>query len=171
MKRVSIEEQLKTDYPDREIIYNANDGSISIDQNLINLMMDKEEIAAININSRSGRNYYQAIVQFLYEKYAFSPSKQSYADSLITFKEDYDKYRIQNLAKDYKIGFLEDGESVIAVPINGSFNEQALIEEDKELQGRIKVEKLKKEAGLEDDFGYLLDIENSYIPQEKRNKN
>ena len=159
MRRTTILQQLESDYPGVRIAFDEDRSLLLMDDNKISLLLDREMFERINVHSNSGKNYYQAIVQLIYSQYRISPEKGSYADGLITYREEYQKYRIGNLAKDYGIGFLEDenGE-VIAVKIDGDLEKPVMIEEDLDLQERLKIERRKAEEGLDDDFGLLLDV-------------
>ena len=53
--------------------------------------------------------------------------------SLLLDKEEYSKYRLQNLSRDYGISFLEDGNEVVAVKINGDMEKPVMIEENEHL--------------------------------------
>ena len=129
----------------------------------ISLLLESDELENINVHAHSGRNYYQALNQLIYSKLELTPRKNSLADSLIIHKQDYNRYRLQNLARDYGIGFLEDGDEVIALDIEADFEKRVMIEEDEELKERLRIEKLKAAADLGEDYGILLELDDEKL--------
>jgi len=151
MKRTSIPQQLKLDYPGRKISFDNKRSLLLIDEYKVGLLLDEEELEHIHVHTKSGKNFYQAITQLIYSKYQLTPAKSSYAETLITFKEEYEKFRVQNLAEDYGIGFLEDGDEVIAVKITGDMEKPVLIEEDEKIDPKLI-------SDPADYFGYLIEV-------------
>ncbi len=154
MKRISLAEQLNNDYPGTSISVDFERCILSLDNHRISLLSDPDELRNVNIFSKAGRNYYQAISQLIYSKYNLLPTKGSLADSLITTKEELNNYRLQNLSNDYGIGFLEDGDEVIAVKVDSGTNRTIGIEEDE----RIDTPDYIKEIQHIDDYGRLIEI-------------
>ena len=151
MPKASIPEQLKLDYPDIDISFDEKRNLLIMGDHKISLLLNRKELEHVNVHSASGKNYYQAVSQILYANYSLVPSENSLADQLISYREDYEKYRVQNLARDYGIGFLEDGDDVIAVKVNGDIEKPVMIEEGEHLSD-------KKIHKPEDDFGYLIEL-------------
>lgn len=151
MKRISIQQQLKLDYPGVNVSFDEERNHLIMDDKKLSLLINKEEFEHINTNSKSGKNYYQAIAQLIHTRYQLVPKPGSMADELIKTREEYNKFRVQNLSRDYGIGFLEDGEEVIAVKITGDMEKPLTIEEGEHLS-RNQI------SNPEDTFGYLIEI-------------
>jgi len=93
----------------------------------MSLLNSTSSLETMNIFSRSGRSFYQAIVQLLYSNYNIIPHDGSYASSLIILKEDLKKYKIQKLAKEWGIGFLEENGNVLALDIDDGIERDLLL--------------------------------------------
>ncbi|MCD6395967.1 MAG: hypothetical protein J7L71_00370, partial [Spirochaetaceae bacterium] len=104
MNKSSISAQLKNDYPDLNIYIDAVNRMVVAENYKMRLLNSTSSLETMNIFSRSGRSFYQAIVQLLYSNYNIIPHDGSYASSLIILKEDLKKYKIQKLAKEWGIG-------------------------------------------------------------------
>ncbi|MDC7226868.1 MAG: hypothetical protein PQJ61_08880 [Spirochaetales bacterium] len=164
LPRKNIFQQLKLDFPGSSISFDEARDLLLMDNHKISLLLDREELERVNVHSRNGRNYYQAIVQLIYSNYQLVPQKNSYADSMIAYREDYNQFRIGNLARDYGIGFLEDDKDVMAVKIDADFESPVMIEEDEDLQEKMRIERLKQELLEENelktgDYGILLNLD------------
>ena len=100
------------------------------DNHKMSLLNSTSSLETMNIFSRSGRSFYQAIVQLLYSNYNIIPQDGSYAFSLIILKEDLKKYKIQKLAKEWGIGFLEENGNVLALDIDDGIERDLLLESE-----------------------------------------
>lgn len=154
MKRINLIEQLNKDYPDTIVKLDAKNNMLTLDNHHLNLLADPDELQNANVLTIAGRNYYQAISQLIYSKYDLLPKEGSLADSLITTSEELNNFRIQNLSNDYGIGFLEDGDEVIAVKVDSDVQRTARIEEDE----RIETPDYIKEIEHIDEYGKLIEI-------------
>ncbi|RKX87263.1 MAG: hypothetical protein DRP58_03150 [Spirochaetes bacterium] len=130
MIKSSISAQLQHDYPDFKIYLDVKNRMIIADHHKLSLLTSSRALENINIFSRSGKSFYQAIVQLLYSNFNIVPNKESYADTLIILKEDLDKYKVQKLAKEYGIGFLEDEENILAIEVDDGIEKNFLLEDD-----------------------------------------
>jgi hypothetical protein len=120
MDKISISEQLKHDYPDYKIHLDTERRMIVADEHKMSLLNSSSALEVMNIFSLSCKSFYQAITQLLYSNFNITPQTGSYASTLIILKEDLNKYKVQKLAKDWGIGFLEDDEDI--KNINGENN-------------------------------------------------
>jgi hypothetical protein len=128
MNKSSISAQLQNDYPDYEIYLDTNNRMIVADNHKMSLLNSTSALEVINIFSKSGKSFYQAITQLLYSNFEILPEKGSYAYSLIILQEDLKKYKVQKLAKEWGIGFLEDNEDVLALEIEDGIKRDLLLE-------------------------------------------
>jgi len=154
MKRTNLSNQLNIDYPLSSISFDAENSMLTIDNHRISLLSDPDDLKNVNVFSKAGRNYYQAIAQLIYSKYKLLPREGSLADNLIATNEEYNKYRIQNLSSDYGLGFIEDGGKVIAVKISSDIERSALIEED----AGVDIPDYLKEMDNIGDYARLIEI-------------
>jgi len=122
-----ISAQLKNDYPELNIYIDAVNRMVVADNYKMSLLNSTSSLETMNIFSRSGRSFYQAIVQLLYSNYNIIPHDGSYASSLIILKEDLKKYKIQKLAKEWGIGFLEENGNVLALDIDDGIERDLLL--------------------------------------------
>ena len=172
MNKSTISEQLQHDYPDYTIYLDADNRMVVADDHKMSLLNSPAALQTMNIFSRSGRSFYQAITQLLCSNYNIIPKAGSYADTLIIRQEDLDKYKVQKLAKEWGIGFLETGIDVLAVEVEDGVERDLLLEsnvpyvepEDEELlselEGLPDDEELNNWAKLEElDF----DVEMAYL--------
>ncbi len=130
MNKSSISEQLKHDYPDYDIYLDSNRMMLVADNHEMRLLSSSISLQTVNIFSRSGRSFYQAITQLLCSNYDVFPEEGSYASTLIILKKDLNKYKVQKLAKEWGIGFLETGEDVVALEVNDGIERDFLLESD-----------------------------------------
>ncbi|MCK5154280.1 MAG: hypothetical protein KAQ93_07970 [Spirochaetales bacterium] len=144
MNKSSISEQLKHDYPYYKIYLDAGNRMVVADNHKMSLLNSTSALETMNIFSQSGRSFYQAITQLLYSNYGVLPKKGSYASTLIILQEDLKKYKIQKLAKEWGIGFLEDNEDILALEVDDG------IERDLLLEGSEMYEELDELSGNEE---------------------
>jgi hypothetical protein len=125
----SISTQLQYDYPHCKIFLDADNRLIQVDFHKMSLMLTPSGLKSINIFSRSGKTFYQALVQLIYTNFNILPQEGSYAESLIILKEDVDKYKLQKMAKEFGIGFFEDGEDIIAIEVDDGIEKNLLLDD------------------------------------------
>lgn len=154
MNKVSISAQLQHDYPDYKIYLDADRRMVVADNYKMSLLNNPSSLHSMNIFSRSGKSFYQAIVQLLYSNYNVLPQKGSYADTLIILREDLDKFKIQKLAREWGIGFLESSEYIIAVDVDDGIKRSLLPE-------RTEVSDELSEDGESSDSGTSVDWDNN----------
>lgn len=130
MNKSTISEQLKHDYPDYTIYLDAENRVLVADNHKMSLLISPIALETINIFSRSGKSFYQAITQLLCSHYDVLPVEGSYASTLIILKKDLNKYKVQKLAKEWGIGFLETGEDVLALEVDDRVERNFLLESD-----------------------------------------
>ena len=130
MNKFSISTQLQNDYPDYKIYLDADSRMIVADDHKMSLLNTPSVLHSMNIFSRSGKSFYQAIAQLLYSNYNIRPLKGSYADTLIILKEDLNKFKVQKLAREWGIGFLESDEDIVAVGVDDGIERTLLPEGD-----------------------------------------
>ncbi len=130
MAETNISVQLKHDYPDQEIIIDAENQVIRVNDFKNVLLLSTSSIQHMNIFSSAGKHFYQVIVNLIYSRFDILPAEGSYADSLIIRKEDVREYRIKRLADLFKLGFLEDDDDIMAVGIDSGTPLPLLLEED-----------------------------------------
>ena len=130
MNRSGISTQLQHDYPDYKIYLDADSRMIVAGDHKMSLLNSPSALQTMNIFSRSGKSFYQAIVQLLYSNYNVLPQKGSYADTLIILREDLNKYKVQKLAKEWGIGFLEDEKNIVAVGVDDGIESTLLLGSD-----------------------------------------
>ena len=128
-----ISAQLKNDYPKLNIYIDAVNRMVVADNYKMSLLNSTSSLETMNIFSRSGRSFYQAIVQLLYSNYNIIPQDGSYASSLIILKDDLKKYKIQKLAKEWGIGFLEENGNILALDIDDGIERELLLESETDL--------------------------------------
>ena len=149
MNKSSISEQLQYDYPDIQIYLDPNSRMIVAGNFKMSLLNSSSALESMNIFSRSGKSFYQAIAQLLYFNYEILPGEGSYASTLIILKEDLKKYKIQKLAKEWGIGFLENDDDVLALEVDDGV-ERDLLLEGAELDEDSESEELEEWAKLEE---------------------
>lgn len=149
MIKSSISEQLQHDYPDYKIYLDVNNRMIVADNHKMSLLNSSSALESINIFSKSGKSFYQAITQLLYSNFNILPQGGSYASSLIILKEDLKKYKVQKLAKEWGIGFLEDNDKVLALEVDDGV-ERDLLLGSPEIEGELESEELEEWAKLEE---------------------
>lgn len=149
MNKSSISEQLKHDYPDHEIYLDADRRMVVADSHKMSLLNSTSALETMNIFSQSGKSFYQAISQLLYSNYGVLPMDGSYASTLIILKEDLKKYKIQKLAKEWGIGFLEDNEDVLALEVDDGIERELLLESDERYE-ELEYEVVNEWAKLEE---------------------
>jgi hypothetical protein len=130
MSLSNISIQLQNDYPDCEISLEADSRMIIVDKHKMSLMLTPSGLKSINIFSRSGRTFYQTLVQLIFTNYGILPSEGSYADTLIIRQEDLNKFKIQKLAREWGIGFIENGGDIVAVNVDDGINRNLLLESE-----------------------------------------
>ena len=134
MNRSGISTQLQHDYPDYKIYLDADSRMIVAGDHKMSLLNTPSALQTMNIFSRSGKSFYQAIVQLLYSNYNVLPQKGSYADTLIILREDLNKYKVQKLAREWGIGFLEDDKNIVAVGVDDGIERALLLEGDEKIE-------------------------------------
>ncbi len=134
MNKSTISEQLKYDYPDYEIYLDSSSRMIVADNHKMSLLNTSSDLQTINIFSRSGRSFYQAITQLLCSNFDVLPEGGSYASTLIILKKDLNKYKIQKLAKEWGIGFLETNEEILTVGVDYDIEKNLLLESPEVLE-------------------------------------
>ncbi len=149
MNKSIISDQLKHDYPDYNIYLDVKKRMVVADDHKMSLLNSSSALQTLNIFSRSGKSFYQAITQLLCSNYNIIPKEGSYADSLIIRQEDLDRYKVQKLAKEWGIGFLENSEAdVLVLEVDDGIERKLLLENDDALE---KVdEELEEWAQLEE---------------------
>jgi len=167
MNKSSISEQLKHDYPDYKIFLDSNSRVIVANNYKMNLLNTSSDLETMNIFSRYGKNFYQAITQLLCSHYDVLPAIGSYASTLIILKEDLNKYKIQKLAQEWGIGFLETNEDVLAVKVEDGIERDLLLEspevieelfEEKYLPENNETLHYLSKASEEEDWAELVEI-------------
>ena len=128
MNKSIISDQLTHDYPDYKIYLDADNRMVVADDHKMSLLNSPAALQTMNIFSRSGRSFYQAITQLLCSNYNIIPKAGSYADHLIILPADLNKYKVQKLAKEWGIGFLETGKDVLAVEVEDGIERNLLLE-------------------------------------------
>lgn len=128
MNKSSISKQLQHDYPDYKIHLDTDKRMIVVDNHKMGLLNSTSALETINIFSKSGKSFYQAISQLLYSTYKILPKEGSYASTLIILQKDLKKYKVQKLAKEWGIGFLEDNEDVLALEVDDGVERDLLLE-------------------------------------------
>ncbi len=128
MNKSIISEQLRHDYPDYTIYLDAENRMVVADNHKMSLLNSSAALQTMNIFSRSGRSFYQAITQLLCSNYNIVPKAGSYADSLIIRQEDLNKYKVNKLAEEWGIGFLETGKDILAVEVDDGIERDLLLE-------------------------------------------
>ncbi|MEA1911904.1 MAG: hypothetical protein U9N32_09570, partial [Spirochaetota bacterium] len=134
MNKSIISDQLKHDYPDYKIYLDSDKKMVIADDQIMTLLNSPHSLATMNIFSRSGRSFYQAITQLLCTNYNILPAVGSYAATLIILPEDLQKYKIQKLAKEWGIGFLETNKDVMAVRVETGIQRNLLLESPEVLE-------------------------------------
>ncbi len=134
MNKSTISAQLQHDYPDYKIYLDPDSRMIVADNHKMSLLNTPSALQTMNIFSRSGKSFYQAIVQLLYSNYNVLPQKGSYADTLIILREDLNKYKVQKLAREWGIGFLEDDKNIVAVGVDDGIERALLLEGDEKIE-------------------------------------
>jgi hypothetical protein len=173
MNKSSISTQLQHDYPDYKIYLDADSRMIVADDHKMSLLNTPSVLHSMNIFSRSGKSFYQAIAQLLYSNYNIRPLKGSYADTLIILKEDLNKFKVQKLAREWGIGFLESDEDIVAVGVDDGIERTLLLEGDEVTEELFEDdESLEFPDSIEQDdssFGVLeeLDFEDEIAYLEK----
>ncbi|MCK5674355.1 MAG: hypothetical protein KAH95_13325, partial [Spirochaetales bacterium] len=104
------------------------------DNHKMSLLNSTSALESINIFSKSGKSFYQAIAQLLYSTFEILPEEGSYASTLIILKEDLKKFKIQKLAKEWGIGFLEDNEDILALEIDDGIERDLLLENSESVE-------------------------------------
>ena len=69
MNNSSISAQLKNDYPELNIYIDAENRMVVAGNHKMSLLNSISSLETMNIFSRSGRSFYQAIAQLLYSNY------------------------------------------------------------------------------------------------------
>ncbi len=128
MNKSIISEQLRHDYPDYTIYLDAENRMVVADNHKMSLLNSSDALQTMNIFSRSGRSFYQAITQLLCSNYNIVPKAGSYADSLIIRQADLNKYKVHKLAEEWGIGFLETGKDILAVEVDDGIERDLLLE-------------------------------------------
>lgn len=134
MNKSIITDQLQHDYSDYKIYLDADRRMLVADDHIMSLLNSPSALQTMNIFSRSGRSFYQAIAQLLSSNYNIVPKEGSYADKLIIRQEDLNKYKVQKLAKEWGIGFLEDNEDVLVVEVDDGIERKLLLESPEVLE-------------------------------------
>ncbi len=150
MNKSSISEQLQYDYPGYKIYLDIDKRMVVVDNHKMSLLNSTSALETINIFSKSGKSFYQAITQLLYSTYEILPKEGSYASTLIILKEDLKKYKIQKLAKEWGIGFLEDNEDVLALEIEDGVERDLLLESSELFEELYDNEEVSEWAKLEE---------------------
>ncbi len=151
MNKSTISEQLKHDYPDYAIHLDSDSRMIVADNHKMTLLNTSSDLETMNIFSRYGRYFYQAITQLLSSNFDVLPEEGSYASTLIILKKDLNKYKVQKLAKEWGIGFLETGKEVLAVEVDDGIERNLLIENNVPYEEQKDEELLPELEGLPDD--------------------
>lgn len=99
-----------------------------VDDHEMTLLNSPAELQNMNIFSRAGRNFYQALTQLISSIYGIVPQEGSYADSLVVRQEDIARAKLQKMAKEYGIGFLENDEDILAVEVDDGTEKTLLLE-------------------------------------------
>jgi len=149
VNKSSISEQLQYDYPSYKIYLDTKNRMVVADDHKMSLLNSTSALESINIFSKSGKSFYQAITQLLYSNYEILPKEGSYASALIILKEDLKKFKIQKLAKEWGIGFLEDTEDILALEIDDGIEKKLLLE-NYELIQDLEGEEVNEWAKLEE---------------------
>ena len=134
MNKFSVSEQLQHDYPDYGIYLDTDNRMVVADNHKMSLLNSTSALESINIFSKSGKSFYQAIAQLLYSTFEILPEEGSYASTLIILKEDLKKFKIQKLAKEWGIGFLEDNEDILALEIDDGIERDLLLENSESVE-------------------------------------
>ena len=129
MESSPITAQLNHDYPERNIVLDADNQMLKVDGENNVLLLSSSAIRRMDIFTSAGKHFYQVIVNLIYSRFDILPEKGSYADSLIVTKEELREYRVRKAAQRYKVGFLEDDEGVFAIGIDDGKNFPLLSEE------------------------------------------
>jgi len=151
MNKSTISAQLQHDYPDYHIYLDAERRMLVADKHKMSLLNSPSALETMNIFSRSGKSFYQAITQLLCSNYNIIPKEGSYADSLIIRQEDLDRYKVQKLAKEWGIGFLENSEAdILVLEVDDGIERNLLLENDSSLEKVVGQEELEEWARLEE---------------------
>jgi len=135
MNKSIISDQLKHDYPDYNIYLDVKNRMVVADDHKMSLLNSSSALQTLNLFSRSGKSFYQAITQLLCSNYSIIPKEGSYADSLIIRQEDLDRYKVQKLAKEWGIGFLENSDAdVLVLEVDDGIERKLLLENDDTLE-------------------------------------
>ena len=160
MNKSTISEQLQNDYPDYKIYLDADSRMVVADNHKMSLLNSSSALHSMNIFSRSGRSFYQAITQLLYSNYNIIPGEGSYADRLIVRKEDLDRFKLQKLAKEWGIGFLEDDGSIVALGVDDGLERELLLSDNSEEESDL----FEEEESVDDilnNYAVLEEIQDS----------
>ncbi len=163
MNRTSVSAQLRADYPGCNIYLDTGSRMIVAGAHRMSLLNSPAALEAMNIFSRSGRTFYQAIVQLIYTQYDILPAEGSYADRLIVRKEDLDKFRLQKLAKEWGIGFLEDDGSIVALGVDDGVERDLLLEDTSEEDTEL----FEEEESVDDILNNYAVLEEIKEPKER----
>jgi hypothetical protein len=102
--------QLGYDYKGHRFGFDPDTSFLSIDGRELFLALGIEELRRIDLFNSNGKNFYQALVNLIYNRMGLMPDEGSLAESMIISREEAFDYRIRTLASRMGIGFLE-GES------------------------------------------------------------
>ncbi|MCF6334489.1 MAG: hypothetical protein L3J12_01945 [Spirochaetales bacterium] len=164
MNRSSVSAQLQNDYPGCNIYLDSRTRMIVAGTHRMSLLNSSAALESMNIFSRSGKSFYQAIAQLIYTQYDILPLEGSYADKLIVRKEDLDKYRIQKLAKEWGIGFLEDNNDILAVGVDDGVERELLLG-DSIVE---KIDLLEEDESVDDIISGYAVLEELKVPAEEK---
>jgi len=168
MNKSIISDQLKHDYPDYKIYLDEDRRMVVADDHKMSLLNSPAALQTMNIFSRSGRSFYQAIAQLLCSNYKIIPKEGSYADHLIIRPEDLNKYKVQKLAKEWGIGFLETNEDILAVKVDDGIERDLLLESPKVIEELFEEEYFPEnkevfpylsEPAEEEDWAELVEVD------------
>lgn len=129
MAEADISQQLKHDFPGHHIWIDAEHQTVCVDEKKNILLLSTDTLREMDIFSTGGRHFYQVVVNLIYSRFEILPKKDSYADSLIIRKEAVRDYKIRKLAELYKMGFIEDDESILGVDVDDGISMPLLLDD------------------------------------------
>jgi hypothetical protein len=100
--------QLHHDFKGHSFLLDSRNSLLVVDTHEIFFAYSEGELQTIDLFTPAGKNFYQALVNLLYNKLEISPLEDSLADSMIIRKEDARDYRLRTIADRMRIGFLGD---------------------------------------------------------------
>ncbi len=107
---IHILQQLSYDFSGHRFNFDPDTSFLSIDDRELFLALGIEELRRIDLFTSNGKNFYQALVNLIYNRLGMVPDEGTLAGGMIVSKEEAFDYRIRSLAGRMGIGFLE-GES------------------------------------------------------------